>query len=66
MEKWRKHIRNLHDGTEDGERVFDVVNKDDILMIELKTSKKELVLVPWDDIVLQVNAAINSNVVLLK
>jgi predicted regulator of Ras-like GTPase activity (Roadblock/LC7/MglB family) len=53
----------LHDGTEDGERVFDVVNKDDILMIELKTSKKELVLVPWDDIVLQVNAAINSNVV---
>ncbi|WP_279002422.1 hypothetical protein [Acidaminococcus fermentans] len=63
MEKWRKHIRNLHDGTEDGERVFDVVNKDDILMIELKTSKKELVLVPWDDIVLQVNAAINSNVV---
>lgn len=25
MGKVRKHIRNLHDGTEDGERIFDAI-----------------------------------------
>ena len=43
--KLRKHIRNLHDGTEDGERIFDAIYEDDHVTIELKNSKKELVLV---------------------
>lgn len=57
MGKVRKHIRNLHDGTEDGERLFDVIVEEGRVTIELKTSKKQLVQVPWEDIVTQVDAA---------
>jgi hypothetical protein len=53
----RKHIRNLHDGTEDGERLFDAIVEEGRVTIELKTSKKQLVQVPWEDIVTQVDAA---------
>lgn len=57
MGKVRKHIRNLHDGTEDGERLFDAIVEEGKVTIELKTSKKQLVQVPWEDIVTQVDAA---------
>ena len=57
MGKVRKHIRNLHDGTEDGERLFDAIVEGDQVTIELKNSKKQLVQVPWEDIVTQVDAA---------
>ena len=57
MGKVRKHIRNLHDGSEDGERIFDAIVEEGRVTIELKTSKKQLVQVPWEDILLQVEAA---------
>ena len=57
MGKVRKHIRNLHDGTEDGERIFDAIVEEGRVTIELKNSKKRLVQVPWEDIVTQVDAA---------
>lgn len=57
MGKVRKHIRNLHDGTEDGERLFDAIVEEGRVTIELKNSKKQLVQVPWEDIVTQVDAA---------
>lgn len=53
----RKHIRNLHDGTENGERLFDAIVEGNKVIIEIKNSKKKLVQVPWEDIVLQVDAA---------
>lgn len=46
MGKVRKHIRNLHDGSEDGERIFDAIVEEGRGTIELKTSKKQLVQVP--------------------
>ena len=46
MGKVRKHIRNLHDGTEDGERLFDAIVEEGRVTIELKNSKKQLVQVP--------------------
>lgn len=61
MEKVRKHIRNLHDGSEDRERIFDAIVEEGRVTIELKTSKKQLVQVPWEDIVTQVNAAKHTN-----
>ena len=57
MGKVRKHIRNLHDGTPDGERLFDAIVEGDQVPIELKNRKKQLVQVPWEDIVTQVDAA---------
>jgi hypothetical protein len=62
MGKVRKHIRNLHDGTEDGERLFDAIVEEGRVTIELKTSKKQLVRVPWEDIVTQVDAAKHTSV----
>ena len=61
MGKVRKHIRNLHDGSEDGERIFDAIVEEGRVTIELKSSKKQLVQVPWEDIVTQVNAAKHTN-----
>ena len=57
MGKVRRHIRNLHDGSEDGERLFDAIVEGGRVTIELKTSKKQLVQVPWEDILMQVEAA---------
>lgn len=53
----RKHVRNLHDGTPDGERLFDAIVEGGRVIIELKTSRKQLVQVPWEDILLQVETA---------
>ena len=61
MGKIRKHISNLHDGSEDGERIFDAIVEEGRVTIELKTSKKQLVQVPWEDIVTQVDAAKHTN-----
>lgn len=61
MGKVRKHIRNLHDGSEDGEGIFDAIVEEGRVTIELKTSKKQLVQVPWEDIVTQVDAAKHTN-----
>ena len=57
MGKVRRHIRNLHDGSEDGERLFDAIVEGGRVTIELKTSKKHLVQVTWENILLQVEAA---------
>lgn len=51
----------MHDGSEDGERIFDAIVEEGRVTIELKTSKKQLVQVPWEDIVTQVNAAKHTN-----
>lgn len=57
MGKVRKHIRNLRDGSADGERLFEAIVEGGRVIIELKTSRKQLVQVPWEDILLQVEAA---------
>lgn len=57
MGKFRKQIRNLHDTTHTGQRVFDAVVEGDKVTLEIKTSQKKLVQIPWDDVVAQVNAA---------
>lgn len=57
MSEFRRHIRNLHDGTPDGQRVFDVIVEGDRVMIEVKTSQRHLVRIPWSDVVTQVEAA---------
>lgn len=57
MGKFRKQIRNLHDTTPTGQRVFDAVVEVDKVTLEIKTSQKKLVQIPWDDVVAQVNAA---------
>lgn len=56
MGKFRKQIRNLHDTTPTGQRVFDAVVEGDKVTLEIKTSQKKLVQIPWDDVVAQVNA----------
>lgn len=57
MKQIRKQIRNLHDPTPLGQRVFDVIIKGDKIVLEIKTSRKTLVQIPWDDVVAQVEAA---------
>lgn len=57
MGKFRKQIRNLHDTTPAGQRVFDAVVEGDKVTLEIKTSQRKLVQIPWDDVVAQVNAA---------
>ena len=36
MGKVRKHIRNLHDGSEDGERIFDAIVEEGRVTIVLE------------------------------
>ncbi|WP_294024925.1 hypothetical protein [Megasphaera elsdenii] len=62
MGKFRKQIRNLHDTTPTGQRVFDAVVEGDKVTLEIKTSQKKLVQIPWDDVVAQVNAAKDMSV----
>lgn len=57
MGKFRKQIRNLHDKTPNGQRVFDAIVDGDKVMLEIKTSQRKIVQIPWDDVVTQVNAA---------
>ena len=57
MGKFRKQFRYLHDTTPTGQRVFDAVVEGDKVTLEIKTSQKKLVQIPWDDVVAQVNAA---------
>lgn len=54
---YRRHIRNLHDGTPDGQRVCDVVIEGGKVMIELKSSKRQIIRIPWEDVVTQVDIA---------
>lgn len=62
MGKFRKQIRNLHDTTPTGQRVFDAVVEGDKVTLEIKTSQKKLVQIPWEDVVAQVNAAKDMSV----
>ena len=57
MVKIRKQIRNLHDATSNGQRVFDALLEGDKVILEIKTSQRKLVQIPWEDVVSQVNAA---------
>ena len=51
----RRQIRNLR--SEKHTRLFDALIEDGKVTLELKNSKSELLRVPWDDVVYQVNAA---------
>lgn len=62
MGEFRRQIRNLHDGTENGERVFNAIVDGDEVTLELKNSKKQLVRIPWNDVVIQVDAAKNQKI----
>lgn len=53
----RKQIRNLHDTTPNGQRVFDAIVEGDKVTLEIKTSQRKLVQIPWEDVVSQVDAA---------
>ncbi|WP_302173588.1 MULTISPECIES: hypothetical protein [Negativicutes] len=57
MVKIRKQIRNLHDTTPNGQRVFDAIVEGDKVTLEIKTSQRKLVQIPWEDVVSQVDAA---------
>ena len=57
MVKIRKQIRNLHDPTLNGQRVFDAIVEGDKVILEIKTSQRKLVQIPWEDVVSQVDAA---------
>ena len=57
MVKIRKQIRNLHDRTPNGQRVFDAIVEGDNVTLEIKTSQRKLVQIPWEDVVSQVDAA---------
>lgn len=57
MVKIRKQIRNLHDITLNGQRVFDAIVEGDKVILEIKTSQRKLVQIPWEDVVSQVDAA---------
>lgn len=57
MMKIRKQIRNLHDTTPNGQQVFDAIVEGDKVTLEIKTSQRKLVQIPWEDVVFQVDAA---------
>ena len=57
MVKIRKQISNLHDTTLNGQRVFDAIVEGDKVILEIKTSQRKLVQIPWEDVVSQVDAA---------
>ena len=57
MVKIRNQIRNLHDTTLNGQRVFDAIVEGDKVILEIKTSQRKLVQIPWEDVVSQVDAA---------
>lgn len=57
MVKIRKQIRNLHDTTPNGQGVFDAIVEGDKVTLEIKTSQRKLVQIPWEDVVSQVDAA---------
>ena len=57
MVKIRKQIRNLPDTTLTGQRVFDAIVEGDKVILEIKTSQRKLVQIPWEDVVSQVDAA---------
>ena len=57
MVKIRKQIRNLHDTTLNGQLVFDAIVEGDKVILEIKTSQRKLVQIPWEDVVSQVDAA---------
>ena len=57
MVKIRKQIRNLHDTIPNGQRVFDAIVEGDKVTLEIKTSQRKLVQIPWEDVVSQVDAA---------
>jgi hypothetical protein len=40
-----------------GQRVFDAIVEGDKVILEIKTSQRKLVQIPWEDVVSQVDAA---------
>ena len=46
-----------------GQRVFDAIVEGKKVMLEVKTSKNELILIPWDDVVIQVDAVKDMNLI---
>lgn len=57
MGEFRKQLRNWRDETLNGRRVCDIVVNKGTIALEFKTKDKKIVQIPWDDIVMQVNAA---------
>lgn len=49
--------------TTNGQRVFDAIVEGKKVMLEVKTSKNELILIPWDDVVIQVDAVKDMNLI---
>ena len=56
----KKPIRNLHSEKQTPPRLFDVIVQDGKVDLEVKTDKNKYETIPWEDVVYQVEAAIQS------
>lgn len=53
----KRGIRSMHSKDPNPPRLFDVIVDGDNIDLEIVTSKKEKETIPWNDVVLQVKAA---------
>ena len=66
MSTFRKHIRDLHDGTSDGTRVFDAVIEDGVVYLEIKIGRGEYSAFLWTDVTYQGGCSCRNSRVKLK
>lgn len=57
----KRPIRNLHSDKQVPPRVFDVIVEDQLVSIEVKTDKRKIEKIPWEDVIHQVEAAIQMD-----
>jgi len=56
----KKPIRNLHSEKQTPPRLFDVIVQDGKVDLEVKTDKNKYETIPWEDVVYQVEAAMQA------
>ena len=59
----RRAIRNFHSDCPKPPRLFDVVVDNKDVSIEIKTDKNKIEKIPWPEVLLQVEAAIQSSTI---
>ena len=58
----RKQIYNLHSDKQQPPRFCDVIVEGEEVKLEIKTDKGKYECIPWDDVVYQVNVAVEMTV----
>lgn len=56
----KKPVRNLHSEKQTPPRVFDVIVQNGKVDLEVKTDKNKYEKIPWEDVVYQVEAAMQA------